>query len=244
MCGRYSRGQKDLFYLEPLMSDADDPRFRERAEMFRPSWNVSPGTKQPILKPDGPHLEVWGFRPPWAVARKVPMMVNARLDKASTSTWKALFRSGRCLVPADGWYEWLAVGKRKQPYFIQSNDGPPIFFAGLSSVKPETPDAPPTEHSGVVDGFVIVTDAAAGGMLDVHDRRPLVLTVEEARVWLDPDTTFEEAVHVANNARKVSEDFHWFPVTPNVNKSGGGNDSPVFNEPIAGDEPASNCAPC
>lgn len=240
MCGRYSRGQKDLFYIEPLMSDADDPRFRTHAEMFRPSWNVSPGTKQPILKPDGPHLEVWGFRPPWAVARKVPMMVNARLDKASTSTWKALFKSGRCLVPADGWYEWLPVGKRKQPYYIQSNDGPPIFFAGLSSVKPERSDAAPTEHPGVVDGFVIVTDAAAGGMLDVHDRRPLVLTVEEARVWLDPDTTFEEAVHVANNARKVSEDFHWFPVTPNVNKSGGGNDSPVFNEPIASDEAESS----
>jgi putative SOS response-associated peptidase YedK len=79
---------------------------------------------------------------------------------------------------------------------------------------------------------VIVTNAAAGGMLDVHDRRPLVLTVEEARVWLDTGTTFDEAVHLANNARKVPEDFHWFPVTPNVNKSGGGNDSPTFNEPI------------
>ena len=149
-------------------------------------------------------------------------------------------QSRGCLIPADGWYEWVAVGKRKQPYYIQSNDGPPIFFAGLSSVKPERSDAAPTEHPGVVDGFVIVTDAAAGGMLDVHDRRPLVLTVEEARVWLDPDTTFEEAVHVANNARKVSEDFHWFPVTPNVNKSGGGNDSPVFNEPIASDEAESS----
>jgi putative SOS response-associated peptidase YedK len=108
----------------------------------------------------------------------------------------------------------LAVGKRKQPYYIQSNDGPPLYFAGLSSVKAGKQDAPPTEHPGVLD------------------RRPLVLTVEEARVWLDTGTTFDEAVHLANNARKVPEDFHWFPVTPNVNKSGGGNDSPTFNEPI------------
>lgn len=236
MCGRYSRSRTDVFYVEPLMTDAGDSRSSDSPDLFRPSWNVSPGTKQPILKHGGPHLETWGFRPPWAVARKVPMMVNARLDKASTSTWKALFKAGRCLIPADGWYEWVAVGKRKQPYYIQSNDGPPLYFAGLSSVKAAKPDAPPTEHPGVLDGFVIVTDAAAGGMLDVHDRRPLVLTVEEARVWLDTGATFDEAVHLANNARKVPEDFHWFPVTPNVNKSGGGNDSPTFNEPINADE--------
>ena len=101
---------------------------------------------------------------------KVPN--DGRLDKASTSTWKSLFKAGRCLIPADGWYEWVAVSKRKQPYYIQSNDGPPLYFAGLSSVKAGKPDAPATEHPGVLDGFVIVTDAAAGGMLDVHDRRP------------------------------------------------------------------------
>jgi putative SOS response-associated peptidase YedK len=236
MCGRFSRSHNDLFYIEPLMVDAGDSRFNGDPDLFRPSWNVSPGTRQPVLKPDGPYLETWGFRPPWAVARKVPMMVNARLDKASTGTWKALFKSGRCLVPADGWYEWVAVGKRKQPYYIQANDGPPIYFAALISVKTGKPDALSGEHPGVLDGFVLVTDAAAGGMLDVHDRRPLVLTVEEARVWLDSETDFDEALHLANNARKGSEDFHWFPVTPNVNRSGGGNDSPTFNEPISASE--------
>jgi putative SOS response-associated peptidase YedK len=102
MCGRYSRSRDDLFYVEPLMMDVGDSRLSDSPDLFRPSWNVSPGTKQPILKHGGPHLETWGFRPPWAVARKVPMMVNARLDKASTSTWKSLFKAGRCLIPADG----------------------------------------------------------------------------------------------------------------------------------------------
>jgi putative SOS response-associated peptidase YedK len=81
MCGRYSRRQRDLFYVEPLMSDANDPGFAGHPEIFRPSWTVSPGTQQPIIGPTGPRLETWGFRPAWAVARKVPMMVNARLDK-------------------------------------------------------------------------------------------------------------------------------------------------------------------
>ncbi|CAB3775215.1 SOS response-associated peptidase family protein [Paraburkholderia humisilvae] len=163
MCGRYSHGQKDLFYVEPLMSDALDPRFADLPEIFRPSWNVSPGTQQPIIGPKGPRLETWGFRPAWAVTRKVPMMVNARLDKASTSTWKSLFTSGRVLVPADGWYEWLPVASKKQPYFIQANTGPPVYFAGLSSARPSSESA---AAPGVVYGFVIVTAPAESGMLE------------------------------------------------------------------------------
>ncbi|MFM0265615.1 SOS response-associated peptidase [Paraburkholderia sediminicola] len=231
MCGRYSRGQKDLFYVEPLMSDASDPRFRDRPEIFRPSWNVSPGTQQPIIGPDGPRLETWGFRPAWAVARKIPMMINARLDKATSSTWKALFKSGRVLVPADGWYEWLPAAGKKQPYFIQANSGPPVYFAGLSSARPDVPKS--DAAAGVVFGFVLVTAPAESGMLDVHDRRPLVLTLEEAKVWLDPATTLEEALHLANNAGKSSDDFYWHKVSPGVNRTG--NDSPSFNEPL-GDE--------
>ncbi|CAB3754018.1 SOS response-associated peptidase [Paraburkholderia humisilvae] len=227
MCGRYSRGQKDLFYLEPLMSDALDPRFSGRPEIFRPSWNVSPGTLQPIIGPSGPRLEVWGFRPSWAVNRKVPMMINARLDKATTSTWKALFTAGRVLVPADGWYEWLPIEGKKQPYFIQANSGAPVYFAGLSTARPESDIAPPP---GTVYGFVIVTAPAESGMLDVHDRRPLVLTREEASEWLNPATTFDAAVSLANSAGKSSDDFHWYKVSPGVNRSG--TDSPTFNEPI------------
>ncbi|SDV49842.1 SOS response-associated peptidase [Chitinasiproducens palmae] len=161
------------------------------------------------------------------------MMINARLDKAQTSTWKALFRSGRCIVPADGWYEWVAERGRKQPYYIQPNDAAPLFFAGLSSVADDHAAEPP---AGTVDGFVIVTDAAAGGMLDVHDRRPLVLSPQEAQAWLDPATTFDEATHIANNARTRPEDFHWFRVTPQVNRSGAGNDDASFNQPIGDDE--------
>ncbi|WP_267955052.1 SOS response-associated peptidase [Paraburkholderia adhaesiva] len=228
MCGRYSRGQKDLFYVEPLMTDANDPRFRAHAEMFRPSWNVSPGTKQPIIGPDGPRLEMWGFRPGWQVARKGAMIINARLDKASSSAWKTLFRSHRVLIPADGWYEWLPAGGRKQPYFIQANSGPPVYFAGLSSAHLDSP--PANETPGAVFGFVMVTAPAESGMLDVHDRRPLVLTTEEAKVWLDPQTTFEEAVHLASHAGKSSDDFHWHKVTPGVNRTG--NDSPSFNDPV------------
>ena len=67
MCGRYSRSRTDVFYVEPLMTDAGDSRSSDSPDLFRPSWNVSPGTKQPILKHGGPHLETWdsGRPGPW-----------------------------------------------------------------------------------------------------------------------------------------------------------------------------------
>lgn len=220
MCGRVSRARPGLEYVVPLMPDAVYPD-----DLFRPSWNVAPGTKQPVIFPDGPRLEHWGYRPAWAVARKVPMMINARLDKAGTSTWKRMWKSGRLIVPADGWYEWVLEEGAKQPYFIQPIDGKPLFFAGLSTIPPGG-----EHHDG--DGFVIVTDASDAGMLDIHDRRPLVLNAEEAKQWLDPETTFEEANHLANTVSTPIEAFHWFRVSKGVNKVG--NDEPAFNEPIAG----------
>ncbi|SDV50475.1 SOS response-associated peptidase [Chitinasiproducens palmae] len=242
MCGRFSRSRTGVDYVEPLMTDDRYRRWSFDLGMFRRSWNIAPGTRQVILKPDGARLEFWGYRPFWAVTRDVPMMINARLDKAQSSTWKRLFNAGRCLIPADGWYEWVTERSRKQPYYIQPKASVPLYFAGLSSVATERRETSSAPASGTVDGFVIVTDAAAGGMLDVHDRRPLVLNPEEAMAWLDPDTSFEEATHIANNARTRATDFRWFRVTPQVNRSGVGNDDPSFSLPLERDDDSSNRA--
>lgn len=132
MCGRFSRARRGLDYVVPLMADAIYPEI----DPFKPSWNIAPSTKQPVIYPDGPRLERWGYRPAWAVKRGVPMMINSRLDKANTSTWKGMWKSNRVVVPSDGWYEWVVEEGAKQPYYIQPIDGQPLFFAGLSSVKP------------------------------------------------------------------------------------------------------------
>jgi putative SOS response-associated peptidase YedK len=219
MCGRFSRARTGLDYVVPLVPDAVYPEL----DIFRPSWNVAPGTPQPVIDPDGPRLDRWGYRPSWAVARKLPMMINSRLDKAATSTWKAMWKTNRVIVPADGWYEWVVEEGKKQPYFITPIDGQPLFLAGLSSVRPGA-----QAYEG--DGFVLVTSAAEAGMLDVHDRRPLVLSTQDARAWLEPSTTFEEANHLANHSMTPAEDFRWFRVSPGVNRVG--NDEPAFNEPL------------
>ena len=223
MCGRVSRSKQGLDYVVPLFPDAMYP---PDGNLFKSTYNVAPGTRQPVIYPDGPRLEYWGYRPVWAVARKVPMMVNARLDKAGTGTWKALFKSHRVLVPVDGWFEWVVEEGKKQPYYITPIDGQPLYLAGLTTA------ADGVELSKDY-GYVIVTDAARGGLLDVHDRRPLAFSVEEAREWLAPSTNFEKALHLANNAVTQPDDFRWFRVSPAVNKVG--NDDPSFNVPIDGD---------
>lgn len=100
-----------------------------------------------------------------------------------------------CWLPADGWHEWKKSPddpKRKQPYFIHS-DGP-IFFAAISRFY--TQDA--EQHD---DGFVIVTAGSDSGLLDIHDRRPVVLP-PAAREWLNPDTSSARAEELAKRGAR------------------------------------------
>ncbi len=112
-------------------------------------------------------------------------MVNARVETASTSAYfKNLWKKARILIPADGWFKWHAGRVRSlravwlrrctsRPYYIQRADGEPMFLAALTSILTEADAAAPGA------GFVIVTAAADEGLLDVHDRRPLVVLASE-----------------------------------------------------------------
>jgi putative SOS response-associated peptidase YedK len=115
----------------------------------------------------------------------------------------------------------------KQPYFITPVDGQPLYFTGLSSTRAE-------EDARDGYGFVIVTDAAEAGMLDIHDRRPLVLSAQDARHWLEPSTSFDEALALATDSATPADAFHWFPVSKAVNSVA--NNVPEFNEPIQREE--------
>lgn len=122
-------------------------------------------------------------------------MSNARLDKilANAWPWKLLTARGRILVPADGWYEWkpLADGPKppKQPYYIHATDEAPLFFAGLSNWRQDA-------EKDEAHGFAIVTNDAAGGMIDVHDRRPVALPADLAIHWMDPEFPTAQALEL------------------------------------------------
>ena len=219
MCSRYSRAREALDYVAPLMPGVT---YCEPG-IFRPSYNIAPDTKQPVISSKGPDLMRWGYRPASAFARQVPTIINCQLHKSGTAAWKAMWKTRRVIVPADYWYEWSLEAGKKQPYCVAPIDGKPLFFAGLASVKPDA------EHLDG-DGFVIVTDTLNAGLLNTHDPRPVVFGVQEAREWLDPKTRFEDATHLANHLAAPRETFRWFRVSAGVNQVG--NDEPAFNDPI------------
>jgi putative SOS response-associated peptidase YedK len=120
--------------------------------------------------------------------------------------------NGRALVFADGWYEWVkdeADPKIKHPYFIRLKSQHPMFFGALAEVHPGL-------EPGDSDGFVIITAASDTGMVDIHDHRPLVLTPELAREWLEPDLSSESAEEIASEHCQPTEDFEWYPVSSMV----------------------------
>lgn len=162
----------------------------------------------------------WGYAPGWW--DKSPL-INARVETAATSRmFKPLWQHGRAICFADGWFEWKKVGGKKQPYFIQRKDGQPIFMAAIGST--------PFERGDSAEGFLLVTAAADRGLVDIHDRRPLVLTPEAAREWMRQDLTGAEAEEIARDGSVSADDFTWHAVSRavgNVNNQG-----PALIEPV------------
>src|SRR5690606_17956325 len=117
----------------------------------------------------------------------------------------------RIIVPADGWYEWTGEKGDKQPWFISAKDAQPILMAGITAWQPGKEVLAET-------GFAIVTDDAAGGMVDIHGRRPVCLTPDDALAWVDPNVPVEEALQILSTARPESA-FRWWQVTRKMGNS-------------------------
>ena len=124
----------------------------------------------------------WGLVPHWAKDPSVGnRMINARAETLeSKNAFKPALRKRRCIVPADGFYEWKKIPgqKRKQPMFIQRNDGEPMAFAGLWSIWRDS-------EGGELHSCTIITTSANEDVADVHDRMPVILGRESWGTWLD-----------------------------------------------------------
>jgi len=180
VCGRYAttRSSVDLAALFEALD--------ETGGVLTPDYNVAPTDPVPVVTAatGGRVLRVarWGLVPPWARDARIGVrMINARAETAmSSNTFAPSFRQRRCLIPADGWYEWRTTeGGGKQAYFLT---GPHVLaFAGLWSVS----------AAGLVT-CAIVTAAAIGHLASVHDRMPLIITPDRWARWLtapaDPAT--------------------------------------------------------
>lgn len=135
---------------------------------------------------------------------------------------KPLWQHGRAICFADGWFEWKREGDKKLPYFIHRADGQPIFMTAIGSV--------PFERGDGAEGFLIVTAAANQGLVDIHDRRPLVLAPEAARAWMRQDIGGKEAEEIIVNGAVSADHFTWHPVSRAVGNIK--NHGPELIEPI------------
>lgn len=174
-----------------------------------PHWNAAPTQDLPVVRrrDDGSRELValrWGLVPYWATDPSVgSRMINARGESvAEKPAFRSAFKSRRCLVPADGFYEWSETwraGVAKRPYYIHRKDGQPFAFAGLWEkwVKPE---------GGTLETFALVTTDAVGEMVRLHNRFPAILPPEQYALWLEPEGDKRPLLK--------SPPPEWFAVTP------------------------------
>ncbi|MEV0154428.1 SOS response-associated peptidase [Micromonospora sp. NPDC050686] len=180
MCGRYAttRSAGDLSGLFEA--------YDETGGRLGPDHNVAPTDPVPLVRLDAEGRRAlsagrWGLVPHWAASTTgAARMINARAETVATSrAYARSFARRRCLVPADGWYEWVRSPAGRQAYFMTPRDASVLAFAGIWSPR-RLPDG------GELLTFSVLTTAAVGELAEVHDRMPLLLPPERRAAWLAP----------------------------------------------------------
>ncbi|TCP49213.1 putative SOS response-associated peptidase YedK [Tamaricihabitans halophyticus] len=197
MCGRYAVTKNPAKLVEEFgATDATE------GQAPKPNHNVAPTKTVPTVvqrhprnddgEPDQQRTERtlrlmrWGLVPFWAKdSAGGARMINARSETASSKpAFRAAMKKRRCLIPADGWFEWRRDPEGKQPFYMTDPSGASLAFAGLWETwraKDAEPDTPPLVTC------TVLTTAAIGQLTEVHDRMPLLMQPDNWARWLDPD---------------------------------------------------------
>lgn len=222
MCGRYVITSSPEA-LRQLFGYGEQPN-------FPPRYNVAPTQPVPVVICENGVRQFllmrWGFLPSWVTdPRKFALVINARSETIfEKPSFRNAIKRRRCLLPADGYYEWQASSGRKRPFYIHRRDGEPIGFAGVA----ETWTGPNGEE---IDTVAIVTAAAGRDMAALHGRVAVTIDPRDFDRWLDGEATDAEAV-AGMMVAPAEGTFVWHEVSTAVNRVV--NDSPElvlpFNE--------------
>jgi len=214
MCGRFTSTTPaselaDFFHAETDLTDGP------------PNYNVTPTSDVKVVIADESGRRrldsmSWGLVPNWAESPAIgSRLINARSETVATKpSFRSAFRRRRCLIPVDGFYEWVVVPERrkKQPVLISSVDGRPLAFAGIWEQWVR-------ETEAGVDGLrscSIITGPPNELIAPLHDRMPMILTEEQWSPWLDPAATDSDALQSILRPLP-SADLQWWPVSLRVN---------------------------
>lgn len=224
MCGRMTQ-------TRPARDYADLFRARLAPGLdLHPRYNLAPSQKALAVRvsPEGREREiwtpVWGLVPHWAREKGGYATINARIETVTTRpAFRDSFKKRRCLVPADGYFEWQATPGEKTPFYFRQESGDPFALAGLwDSWKNPA-------NGELLETFTILVRPAGIDIRPIHDRMPVFLLPEEQETWLDP-AVCPGPSWLQNLARQEPSGLVWHRVGRAVNSPG--NDSPDLIRPL------------
>jgi putative SOS response-associated peptidase YedK len=224
MCGRYTVSTPVGVLAEAFDLGGSLPELPA-------SYNVAPTQVVPAVLAENEErrLELfrWGLIPPWADDPQIgSRMINARSETAPEKpSFRRAFRERRCLIPADGFYEWKRLDGGKQPYHIHMGDGRPFAFAGLWESWGRGEEE--------IRSCTILTTRANALVGSIHDRMPVILGADAYDVWLDPGAERDELTGLL--APYPDENMEAYPVSRFVNNPS--NNDPRCVEPAAWGHP-------
>lgn len=210
MCGRYRLSRRKQLVEEYFDGPGEDD--------WSPRYNIAPTQPVPVVKqhPKEPSRDLslmrWGLIPSWAKdASGAARMINARAETAhQLPAFRDAMKLRRCLIPADGFYEWQRRGSTKQPFCFEVNDGELFAFAGLWERW--------KDPSGQwIKSCSILTTRPNAVTAAVHDRMPVILCKHDYDLWLDPSMSRIEAI--ADLLKPYPGQMRAFPVSRRVNNA-------------------------
>jgi putative SOS response-associated peptidase YedK len=226
MCGRYRLSRRKQLVEEYFGTASGD-------DDWNPRYNIAPTQPVATIRQDASEpvrklsMMRWGLVPSWAKDPSIGYKtINARAETvATTASFREPFKSQRCLIPADGFYEWQRNGKTKQPYCFEVNDGELFAFAGLW-------DRWMSPQGELIESCTIVTTTPNLLLADIHDRMPVIMGRDHYDLWLDP--AFKNTASVSEMLRPFDPArMRHYPVSTRVNHVV--NDDPDCAKPVEPD---------
>lgn len=226
MCGRYTITDPERFFAEFSIL--------VKRPSLEPRYNVAPNQLVAAIRIVPPEraaridMLVWGLVPAWVTDREkrsAAGLINARIETVATKpSFAASFRDRRCVLVADGFYEWKKSEKRKLPYLIRARDAGPLAIAGVWEPVATAIGRP-------ADSCAIITRPAVPPVDSLHDRMPAILDPADVQTWLDPEMHDVDGLKALLGRAPV--DFDLLPVSTRVNSPA--NDDAECIEPASGD---------
>lgn len=223
MCGRFAyysaaEAAVDLFGLTDIPPIA-------------PQYNIAPTDFAAVIQRDEAganlvSLKRWGLLPFWSKDRSMAArMINARAETVqSKPAYREAFKRRRCVVPADGYYEWITLAEGKQPYYLSRADGAPLAMAGLWEQWQD-----PARDNELVETFTVLTMAAENRIAALHHRMPVMLDDVACEHWLAGDNANPPALRELDAVARAAEMQFW-AVEKTVNNAR--NEAPGLIDPL------------